>query len=822
MNNSSHGLTSEEADAIRARVGVNRVEDRKQHGALRLFAAQFANPLVLILAGAGVVSGFAGEWMDAAIIVAVVIGSGVLGFVQEYSASAAVERLRARIAHKTIVVRDGREQSIPASEVVPGDIVLLAAGSLIPADGVVLEAKDFFVNQAVLTGETFPVEKRPGDIAASAPLAERTNAVFMGTNVRSGVARQLVTETGPRTEFGKIASRLELRAPRTEFERGIDAFGMMLGRAILVLILVVVAANILNAKPAVESLLFAVALAVGLAPELLPAIVTVTLSKGAQDMARHGVIVRRLSSIENLGSMDVLCTDKTGTLTEGVVSLDGALGEDGNASAEVLDLGIVNARLQTGLPNPLDEAIQSHPRSASLPPVPKADEVPYDFVRKRLTVVVDRGGGRHEIITKGALEPIVEICALDEARRESIVRRYGAWCDEGYRVLGVASIEVEARPAYSREDETGLQFRGFLLFMDPPKEGVTKTLADLRGLGVDVKVITGDSRGVAVHLARQVGLSAEAVLSGAEIQQMGDEALWQQAQRTSLFVQVDPNQKERIILALQKTGHVVGYMGDGINDAPALHAADVGISVEQAVDVAKEAADLVLLEHDLDVLRQGLVRGRNTFANTLKYILTTTSANFGNMLSMAGASLFLPFLPLLAKQILLNNFLSDIPGMTIANDSVDHEWVERPHRWNLEFIKRFMIVFGLVSGVFDYLTFGVLLLWFHASPEIFRTAWFIESLLTELVIALVVRTRRPFFRSRPGRALEISTGIAIVVTLVLPWTPVAGMFGLVALPKEVLFAICGITAMYVVAAELVKRYYPAVTDPGDVNQPAPT
>ncbi len=814
MNNSSHGLTSEEADAIRARVGANRVEDRKQHGALRLFAAQFANPLVLILAGAAVVSGFAGEWMDAAIVVAVVIGSGVLGFVQEYSASAAVERLRARIAHKTTVVRDGREQSIPASEIVPGDIVVLAAGSLIPADGVVLEAKDFFVNQAVLTGETFPVEKRPGDIATTASLAERTNSVFMGTNVRSGVARQLVTETGGRTEFGKIASRLELRAPRTEFERGIDAFGMMLGRAILVLILVVVAANILNAKPAVESLLFAVALAVGLAPELLPAIVTVTLSKGAQDMARHGVIVRRLSSIENLGSMDVLCTDKTGTLTEGVVSLDGALAEDGNPSAEVLDLAIVNARLQTGLPNPLDEAIQSHPRSESLPPVPKADEVPYDFVRKRLTIVVDRGGGRHEIITKGALESIVEICALDEARRESIVRRYEAWCDEGYRVLGVASREVEARSGYSRDDETGLQFRGFLLFMDPAKEGVTKTLTDLRGLGVDVKVITGDSRGVAVHLARQVGLSTEGVLSGAEIQQLGDEALWQQAQRTSLFVQVDPNQKERIILALQKTGHVVGYMGDGINDAPALHAADVGISVDKAVDVAKEAADLVLLEHDLDVLRQGLVRGRNTFANTLKYILTTTSANFGNMLSMAGASLFLPFLPLLAKQILLNNFLSDIPGMTIASDSVDHEWVERPHRWNLKFIQRFMIVFGLVSGVFDYLTFGVLLLWFHASPEVFRTAWFIESLLTELVIALVVRTRRPFFRSRPGRALEISTAIAIVVTLVLPWTPVAGMFGLVALPKEVLFAILGITTMYVVAAELVKRYYPAVTDPG--------
>jgi len=786
-----------------------------------MLAEQFASPLNLILAFAIAVSMIAGEWVDASIVLIVVIGSSLLSFFQEYTANASVERLRARLTLNASVWRDGKLQCIAPSELVPGDVVQLSAGSLIPADGVVLNAKDFFVSQAVLTGETFPSEKSAGISPENASLGERANCVFMGSSVRSGMGRVLIARTGSQTEYGRIATRLELRAPRTEFERGIHQFGVMLGQAMVLLVLAVFAANVFNAKPPVDSLLFAVALAVGLAPELLPAIVTVTLSKGAQNMAQHGVIVRRLSSIENLGSMDVLCTDKTGTLSEGVVRLDAAVDSAGEPSAEVLQYALQNAHFQTGLVNPLDTAIQA----SGSPDMPctKVDEIPYDFIRKRLSVVVDCAGRDREMITKGALEAVLGICStvregvtnhpLSDEVRSGILRRYEEWSSQGYRVLGVATKKVVPRNSYTRSEEMDLTFFGCLLFLDPPKQGVKQTLANLKHLGVNVKVITGDSRGVAVHLAQTVGLKVQAVLTGAEIQQMGEEALWHAAERTSIFAQVDPNQKERIIRALQKTGHVVGYLGDGINDAPALHAADVGISVDQAVDVAKEAADLVLLEHDLDVLRRGIEQGRKTFANTLKYVFTTTSANFGNMLSMAGASLFLPFLPLLAKQILLNNFLSDIPGMTIATDRVDEEWVDQPHRWDLPFIRRFMIRFGLMSAVFDYVTFGVLLYWFQAAPEMFRTAWFVESLLTELVIALVVRTRRPFYRSRPGHALAVSTVAIIGLTLLLPFLPFAHALGFVPLPFEVFSTLIGITLIYVLTMETAKQWFPALTKP---------
>jgi P-type Mg2+ transporter len=825
LRSASDGLPSAEAAQRLASVGPNAIQQQRNFGALRMLAAQFASPLNLILSLAVLVSALAGEWLDALIVLFIVVGSGLLGFFQEFSANNAVERLRAKLTLKAIVLRDGKSANIPAVALVPGDVVLLSAGSLIAADGVVLEAKDFFVSQAVLTGETFPVEKRPGLAREDAGLSERTNCVFTGSNVRSGIARMLVTETGSRTEYGHIAARLDLSKPRTEFERGIHQFGMMLGQAMLALILVVFAANVFNAKPAVDSLLFAVALAVGLAPELLPAIVTVTLAKGAQDMARHGVIVRRLSAIENLGSMDVLCTDKTGTLSEGVIRLDSALDADGAPSEAVLTFAVLNAQLQSGLTNPLDTAIQA--AAAAHPEYRKVDEIPYDFIRKRLSIVVEKTGTAAAptslMITKGALEPVLEICTsirrgeaeipLSDDLRATILKRYEDWSAQGYRVLGVAVKDMAPQARYGRGDEAVLAFAGFLLFFDPPKQGVKETLAHFQSLGVRVVVITGDNRGVAVHLAQEVGLRVDGVLTGAQLQNMGEEALWHAAERTSLFAQVDPNQKERIIRALQKTGHVVGYLGDGINDAPALHAADVGISVDQAVDVAKEAADLVLLEHDLDVLRQGIEQGRRTFANTLKYIFTTTSANFGNMLSMAGASLFLPFLPLLAKQILLNNFLSDIPGMTIATDRVDQEWVDQPHRWNLAFIRRFMISFGLISAVFDYLTFGVLLYWVRATPEVFRTAWFVESLLTELVIALVVRTRRPIYRSRPGQPLLVSTIAVTVLTLSLPLLPLGGLFGFVRLPLSTLGAVVGITAMYVVAVEAAKRWYPALTKP---------
>ena len=819
LDASATGLATAAVQARLQRYGRNSLEARERHTALSLLLNQFRSPLILILVFAALVSAFVGEWVDAGIVVAIVFGSAMLGFWQEFSAGNAVARLRSQVTLKANVLRDGRAQSIPAEGIVPGDIVLLAAGSLIPADAVVLESRDFFVNQAVLTGETFPVEKTAAAAPSDASLSQRTNVVFLGTNVSSGTARALVVQTGAGTAFGQIAERLTLRPPETEFESGIRRFGYLLTQVMTALVLVVFAVNVFSSKPPVDSLLFAIALAVGLAPELLPAIISLNLAKGAQHMARRGVIVRTLSAIENLGSMDVLCTDKTGTLTLGVVRLDGAFGADGETSPAVLRAAFLNASFQSGLPNPLDDAIVRHgaEQKLTVEPARKLDEIPYDFVRKRLSVVVAESDGRQRLITKGALDGVLAVCTavqsgpaaqpLTDAARAQLQQRYAEWSRQGFRVLGVATRDVTPQPRYARSDETDLVFLGFLLFLDPPKPGATEAIADLARLGVQLKIITGDNRLVASHIAELVALPVTGLLTGTQINELRDEALWHAAERTTLFAEVDPNQKERIILALRKMGHVVGYLGDGINDAPALHAADVGISVDSAVDVAKEAADFVLLESGLDVLREGIEEGRVTFANTLKYVFTTTSANFGNMFSMAGASLFLPFLPLLAKQILLNNFLSDIPGMAIAGDSVDRELVEKPRRWDIRFIRNFMIVFGLVSSVFDYLTFGILILLVRATPEMFRTAWFIESLLTELVIALVVRTRRPFFRSRPGRWLLISTLAVTGITFALPYLPISGYLGFVPLPAPLLAILVAITAGYVLASELAKKWF---------------
>ncbi len=800
--------------------GLNALKAQRQTTAFGLLLRQFKSPLVLILIFAAIVSAFVGEWTDAIIVLAVVIGSTMLGFVQEYRASNAVEKLRSRVTIKSSVLRGGKPQTVPSERVVPGDVVLLSAGSLIPADGIVLETNNFFVNQAVLTGETFPVEKKSGIVPAKASLAERTNCVFMGTSVRSGTAHVLIVQTGKSTVFGQIAERLSLRPAQTEFERGVQKFGYLLTQVMLVMVVLVLAINIFLAKPPIDSLLFALALAVGLAPELLPAIISITLAHGAQQMAKRGVIVRRLNAIENFGSMDVLCTDKTGTLTEGVVRLDGALDLEGQPSAAVLNYTYLNSQYQTGINNPLDDAISTYAQQAGVKvgAEQKIDEIPYDFVRKSLSVVTANAKDERTLITKGALENILKICShvqsggkshrLNDKTLAGIEQHYSEWSDKGFRVLGVATKRLEGQAAsYSSADEKGLTIIGFLLFFDPPKPDVEKAIVDLANRGVQLKIITGDNEKVARHVAEAVHLPITGMLTGRALNDMPDEALWHAAERTNIFAEVDPNQKERIILALRKTKHVVGYMGDGINDAPALHAADVGISVDTAVDVAKDAADFVLLKQDLDILREGIDVGRVTFANTLKYILTTISANFGNMFSMAAASLFLPFLPLLASQILLNNFLSDIPGTTIASDNVDPEWVAKPRRWNTVFIRDYMVLFGLVSSIFDFLTFGVLLFLFRASPEEFRTGWFIESLLTELVIALVVRTRGLFFRSRPGTLLLVSTLIFIGVTLVLPYVPFNFLFGFIPLPAPLMLTMLGLTALYVLVTEIAKKYF---------------
>jgi Mg2+-importing ATPase len=806
------GLSTADAARRLNEYGPNQLREAHTLSRLRVLLRQVRSPLLLLLVFAAGASAYTGEWLDAGIVVTIVLATVTIGYSREYSAHAAAAALRSRLRTRTVVVRDRQHASVPTEEIVPGDVVLLCAGSLVPADAVVLEATDFFVSESVLTGESFPVQKHPGVSSETAPLARRSNCVFLGTNVRSGSATCLVVATGLATAFGGIAHRLALRPPETEFDRGIRHFGYLLTSAMSILVLAVVVVHTLGGRPPVETLLFAVALAVGLSPELLPAILSVNLARGARMMARRGVLVRRLSAIENLGSMDVLCTDKTGTLTEGVVQIEGAYDPSGAPSREVLQLAAVNAAYETGVSSPLDEAI-TNACQPDLQRLHKVGEIPFDFVRKRVTVVVGDASGVR-FVTKGAFHQVLEICTheadgteLDRHRRDGLERRYQEWSRRGIRVLAVATSSVERKPAYTRDDERHFAFAGFVTFLDHPKEGAAAAIREMSALGVTVKLISGDSQLVAQHVAALVGLRADRVLTGRQLDELHDEALWHAAERIDLFAEVDPNQKERIILALKKMGHVVGFLGDGVNDAPAMHAADTSLSVEHAVDVAREAADFVLLERGLDVIRRGIDEGRRTFANTLKYVLITTSANLGNMISMAAASLILPFLPLTAGQILLNNFMSDIPAVGLADDSVDPELVARPRRWNTTFIGRYMLEFGALSSAFDLLTFGALLVVFGATASVFQTGWFVESLLTELVVALVMRTRRPFYQSRPGTLLMTSTVALIALALATPYLPFMRLFGFVPVSATLLGTLVAITAFYVAATELQKRWF---------------
>jgi Mg2+-importing ATPase len=823
LKSSAEGLTSSEAAERLIKQGKNTLESKKKTTAFGLFLNQFKSSIVLILLAATIISGFVGDWTDAVIILAIVLASAILSFFQEYNASNSAEQLKKQINMKARVLRDGKEESILAEDLVAGDVVLLSAGSLIPADGVLLEGKDFFVNQAVLTGETFPVEKTPKLVAEDASLVDRTNCVFMGTSVRSGSGKVLIVETGVRTSFGQISKKLSLRPAETEFERGIRKLGALLTEVMFILVFAIFAVNVFFHKPILDALLFSIALAVGLTPQLLPAIININLSRGSQVMASKGVIVRRLAAIENFGSMDILCTDKTGTLTEGVVKLDSAVDPDGNVSEEVMHAAWLNAHFESGMINVLDEAIRGAAHFEVCEDH-KVDEVPYDFIRKRLGIVVNQcqldsfaSETGLVLISKGAFENILEVCSLvkekgqtrelDDAKRSELQNRYAEWSEKGFRVLGVAAASVQKKERYEREDETGMTFLGFLLFFDPPKQGVKETVSNLDNLGVRLKIITGDNHLVADHVARTIGLPKPKILTGGEIDKMRDEALWQAAEYTDIFAEVDPNEKERIILALKKTGHVVGYMGDGINDAPSLHSADVGISVDNAVDVAKEAADFVLLKNDLDVLHEGILQGRRTFANTLKYVYMATSANFGNMFSVAGASLFLPFLPMLPKQILLINFMTDLPEMAIAGDQVDDVFIQKPHRWDVNFIRRFMLVFGTLSSVFDYATFAVLLWGLKASETAFHTGWFIESILSASVVVFAIRTRLPFTKSRPSRLMIILTAAVGVITLAIPYTPLASLFGFAPLPIGTLALILLIVCAYFISAEIAKRAF---------------
>ncbi len=810
-----NGLTSDEARKRLTNYGANRLKPQKRSDALTLFVAQFKSPIILILLAATGLSLFLHNIVDASIILIIVVISGLLGFWQEHSASNAVKKLLAIVQIKAAVLRDGNQQEIHIEDIVPGDIVILNAGDIVPGDCLLLESKDLFVDEAMLTGETFPVEKDVSVLPSDTALAQRINTVWMGTHIVSGTAKAIVTLTGKETEFGKVSERLKHKEPETEFERGIRRFGFFLGEVTLILVVLIFAINVYLHRPVLESFLFSLALAVGLTPQLLPAIISINLAHGAKKMAQKKVIVKRLASIENFGSMNIICSDKTGTLTEGTVKVESALDVNGDASEKVFLFSYLNASYETGFTNPIDAAILDY-RKIDLSEYKKQDEIPYDFIRKRLSIAVAHGD-THFMVTKGALANILEVCSSAETNEGSVVeiasmqdqiqKRFAELSDRGFRTLGIAYKNIPSGSLINKSDEKNMTFLGFLTLFDPPKANIINTIAELKKLDVSLKIITGDNHLVAASLSKKMGLLDNKIITGPELRKMSDNALLRSVGKVDVFAEIEPNQKERIIIAMRKAGNVVGYMGDGINDASALHAADVGISVDTAADVAKDAADIVLLEKDLGVLLEGVREGRTTFANTLKYVFMATSANFGNMFSMAGVSLFIPFLPLLPKQILLTNLMTDFPEMTIATDRVDNEMVDHPRRWDIKAIRKFMITFGLVSSIFDYLTFGLLLLVLRANEAQFRTGWFIESVISASIIVLVIRSRKPFFRSRPGKYLLMATLSIAVITLILPFTPLGNVFGFSPLNLSTYLLLLLIVAVYIIAAEITKTIF---------------
>ena len=814
------GLTGAEAKGRLQQYGENTIKTKKKTGVFQLLLTQFKSPIIIILLFATALSVFIGNTSDAVIIFAIVLISGMLGFFQEYSAGKAVSLLLDLVSIKAAVLRDQKEVEISVESIVPGDIVILNAGDVVPGDCLICESVSLFADESALTGETYPIEKQAGIVPENTELHDRTNCLWMGTHVISGTAKAVIVKTGRETEFGAISEHLKLRPPETEFERGIRKFGYMLLVITLILIFAIFAINIITKKALLDSFMFSLALAVGLTPQLLPVIISINLARGTKAMAKVKVIVKRLSAIENLGSMNVLCSDKTGTLTDGVVKLKETWNIAGEHSDKVLLYTYLNAFYESGFINPIDAAI----RSAEAPDIAafsKLGEQPYDFIRKRLSILVSEGekqkDPRNIIITKGAFDKVLEVCGKAEMADGSIVdletikdqiyAKYRGCSGEGYRVLGLAYKDNGTEKTFTRASETEMVFLGFVVLFDPLKPGAAEAIKNLEKLQVSLKVITGDNRYIAANVIREIGVADAHIMTGTELSDMNDTALALKVNSIDVFAEVEPNQKERIIVALKKAGNVVGYIGDGINDVSAMHDADVSISVDDAVDVAKEAADIVLLEKDLAVLHDGIISGRTTFANTLKYIFMATSANFGNMFSMAGVSIFLPFLPLLPKQVLLTNLMTDFPELTIATDNVDYESIEKPRRWDIKFIRKFMLTFGFVSSAFDYMTFGALLLLSNITQIQFRTGWFTESVISAALIVLVIRSRRPLHKSRPGKQLVTVTLLVVAAVLILPYLPIAGILGLAPLPASVLGMIGGIIAIYILTAEVVKMIF---------------
>ncbi|MBS1580402.1 MAG: magnesium-translocating P-type ATPase [Bacteroidetes bacterium] len=812
LNSSINGLNENEAAE---RLYASK-QNKKHYSALQkdfyLFFRQFKNPLVLLLIGAVILSAFLGDHSDVFIILFIVLSSGILSFFQERNAGRVVEKLQSLIALKATVLRNGVIKEIIATEVVTGDIILLKAGDMLPADCLIIESNELHANEASLTGESYPARKEVGIINTDTELSKRTNCLWQGSNIVSGTAKAIVINTGKQTIFGSIVQSASSRS-ETTFEKGIKDFGFFLMRITLVLSFCILIVNLLNHKNVVESALFALALAVGMAPELLPAITTIAMSAGAKRMLAKKVIVKKLSSIQNIGEINLLCTDKTGTITEGNISVHSIIDANGNPFTFAQKLAYWNAFFQTGYNNPIDEALKKiNIPSENIPE--KIGEVPYDFIRKRLSIAINTQNEKL-LISKGAFNEIISICNTAQLNSgnslpitpllPTINKLYESFGEKGFRVIAICYKTIQHTDIIIN-DEAEMIFAGFILLQDPIKEDIVNTIEKLHKLKVQLKIITGDNRNVAKCIGLSLGIKKPIILTGKDLLKISAEALPQKVKRVHIFAEVEPQQKERIIRALRKT-YTVAYMGDGINDVSAINAADIGISVDNAVDVAREAADFVLLEKKLSVLIDGIKEGRKTFSNTLKYILINTGSTFGNMFSVSIASLILPFLPMLPKQILLTNFITDFPYLSIASDNVDAEQLNKPGKWNLKMVSRYMIIFGIHSSLFDVITFLVLLYGLKLKEASFQTGWFIESCLTQLFVLFILRTRRNFFKSKASKYLFWLSLIGIIITITLPYFNFAKQAGLYAMSIKELGLLLFIVAGYIFTADILKVWF---------------
>jgi Mg2+-importing ATPase len=806
----AQGLSGEEAARRLAQVGPNAL---RTHGArpLEVLARQFKNPILILLIGTALVSASVGEATNAIIILAIIGLSVGLGFVNEYRSARAVEQLHSQLRHTSLVLRDGKPAHLDVTGLVPGDVVDLAVGDVVPADLRLLRAEGLECDESVLSGEAVPAAKQTEPIESpESPLALPPCA-FMGTVVKGGSGRGVVTETGARTEFGAIAMRLGDRQPETEFQAGLRAYSTFLVRVTAVMAVGIFVVNIAIGRDALDSLMFALSIAVGMTPQLLSAIETVSLSTGARRLAKRKVIVKRLVAIEDLGDMDVFFTDKTGTLTEGKITFDAALDTTGEESASVLRAGLecneaVRSDGQIVGGNPLDRALWESPDAGTqgADDVERLDVLPFDYERRLASVLVQEDGER-SVIVKGAPEEVFARCTAVAPQAQAVLDRLFG---QGSRVVAVATRSADGQTRLTRDDERDLTLAGFLTFVDRPKPDAADALGRLERLGVEVKVITGDNDLVAKKVCKDLGLDVRGVITGSELDALDDAELGRRIPDTTIFARVTPEQKSRVIKAQRELGADVGFLGDGVNDAVALHDADAGISVESATDVAKDAADMVLMDKDLGILADGIIEGRRTFANTMKYVLMGTSSNFGNMFSQGAASFFLSFLPMLPKQILLNNLLYDSGEMTIPTDNVDEEQLQRPAHWDIGLIRRFMVVFGPISSLFDFATFAVLLWVFDAGESLFQSGWFVESLATQSLIVFAIRTHRvPFLRSRPSRPLAIATLACVVIGALLPFSPLADALGFTALPAGYFAYLAGSVVLYLIVVEAVKRWF---------------